>query len=138
MARDTRRRGGRYGCPCCGYPTLQERGAYEICFLCTWEDDGQDDPQADEVSGGQNGQYLVMYSPDSPDPRVGGGDGPAERQAKRAIVDAFDSMVGETDAEVLEALWRQVSESEKKLIRELLRRVCRYETQRAGGGTGES
>ena len=27
-------------CPCCGYRTLQERGIYEICPVCYWEDDG--------------------------------------------------------------------------------------------------
>lgn len=36
-------------CPCCGYRTLRERGAYEICPVCFWEDDGTTDP--DRVSG---------------------------------------------------------------------------------------
>lgn len=27
-------------CPCCGYRTLGERGVYEICKVCFWEDDG--------------------------------------------------------------------------------------------------
>ena len=26
-------------CPCCGYITLSERGTYEICPVCYWEDD---------------------------------------------------------------------------------------------------
>src|SRR5471032_1257400 len=34
---------GRVTCPACGYPTIGERTAYEICSLCAWEDDGQDD-----------------------------------------------------------------------------------------------
>ncbi|MFF1770133.1 CPCC family cysteine-rich protein [Streptomyces sp. NPDC058249] len=33
---------GPYGCPCCGFLTLDERGSYEICPVCFWEDDGQD------------------------------------------------------------------------------------------------
>ena len=37
-ARDT-----PYTCPCCGHPTLPERGAYDWCDECGWEDDGQDD-----------------------------------------------------------------------------------------------
>ena len=41
-------------CPCCGFKTLTGRGQYEICSVCFWEDDGQDDPQADEVWGGPN------------------------------------------------------------------------------------
>ena len=42
-------------CPCCGFKTLGERGGYEICAVCFWEDDGQDDEDADEVLGGPNG-----------------------------------------------------------------------------------
>lgn len=56
-------------------PTLSERGAYDICIACFWEDDGQDDPHADEVWGGPNHHYslsaaranfavyLTMYDP---------------------------------------------------------------------------
>ena len=31
--------GVRYDCPCCHYPMLVERGGYDICRLCNWEDD---------------------------------------------------------------------------------------------------
>ena len=41
--------GGPYACPCCGFLTLPSRGGYDICPVCFWEDDGQDDPAADEV-----------------------------------------------------------------------------------------
>jgi len=31
-------------CPGCGLPTLNARsGGYEICQICNWEDDSQDD-----------------------------------------------------------------------------------------------
>lgn len=46
-------------CPCCGYLTLTEAVAYEICPVCCWEDDGQDDPRADEVWGGPNGRLSL-------------------------------------------------------------------------------
>ncbi len=46
--------GGPYACPCCGYITLDERGGYEICAVCFWEDDGQDDHDADRIRGGPN------------------------------------------------------------------------------------
>lgn len=45
---------GPHACPCCGYLTLDGRGNYEICPVCRWEDDGQDDHDADEVRGGPN------------------------------------------------------------------------------------
>jgi hypothetical protein len=41
-------------CPCCGFRTLDERGMYDICPICFWEDDGQDDRDADKVRGGPN------------------------------------------------------------------------------------
>jgi hypothetical protein len=30
-------------CPCCNYKTISEKGNYEICPVCFWEDDGNDD-----------------------------------------------------------------------------------------------
>jgi hypothetical protein len=46
-------------CPCCGLKTLRERGGFEICPVCFWEDDGQDDENADEVLGGPNGEISL-------------------------------------------------------------------------------
>jgi len=46
-------------CPCCHYPTLGERAAFEICSICWWEDDGQGDDNADNVLGGPNGRYSL-------------------------------------------------------------------------------
>jgi hypothetical protein len=46
-------------CPCCGFKTLSARGGYEICAVCFWEDDGQDDDDADEVLGGPNGDLSL-------------------------------------------------------------------------------
>src|SRR5262245_55462925 len=49
-------------CPCCGYKTLGERGKYEICPVCFWEDDGQDEQIADEVWGGPNGALSLTQA----------------------------------------------------------------------------
>jgi len=46
-------------CPCCGCRTLSERSAFEICEVCYWEDDGQDDGDADENRGGPNGSLSL-------------------------------------------------------------------------------
>jgi hypothetical protein len=53
------RDGGPYPCPCCGCVTLPERGGYELCPVCFWEDDGQDDHDADQVRGGPNGSLSL-------------------------------------------------------------------------------
>lgn len=49
-----------YRCPCCRSLTLYERAGYEICPVCYWEDDGQDDPYADQTRGGPNGMSLTQ------------------------------------------------------------------------------
>jgi Cysteine-rich CPCC len=46
-------------CPCCGHTTLSERGAYEICGECGWEDDGQDDHDSAVIRGGPNGPLSL-------------------------------------------------------------------------------
>jgi hypothetical protein len=46
-------------CPCCRHLTLSERGGFEICPVCWWEDDGQDDHDADVVRGGPNGSLSL-------------------------------------------------------------------------------
>ncbi|HEY3831886.1 MAG TPA: CPCC family cysteine-rich protein [Acidimicrobiia bacterium] len=53
------RGGGPYTCPCCGHRTLAERGGYDICRECRWEDDGQDDHDSGEVRGGPNGRLSL-------------------------------------------------------------------------------
>jgi hypothetical protein len=48
-------------CPCCGYKTIEERGNYDICKVCWWEDDGQDNEHSEKIMGGPNyGISLVM------------------------------------------------------------------------------
>ena len=49
-------------CPCCRHLTLRERGAFEICSVCSWEDDGQDDQDADIVRGGPNGALSLTQA----------------------------------------------------------------------------
>ncbi|MGA7857783.1 MAG: CPCC family cysteine-rich protein [Terracidiphilus sp.] len=44
----------KHACPCCRFLTLDERGAYDICPVCFWEDDGQDDHDVNDVRGGPN------------------------------------------------------------------------------------
>jgi hypothetical protein len=48
-----------FACPCCRFLTLDERGGYEICPVCFWEDDGQDDQDASWVRGGPNGSISL-------------------------------------------------------------------------------
>ena len=51
-----------YRCPCCGYLTLHGRGEEEICPVCFWHDDGQDEHDADEVRGGPNGDLSLTIA----------------------------------------------------------------------------
>lgn len=53
------REGLSWACPCCCFLTLGERGGFEICPVCFWEDDGQDEHDADVVRGGPNGPLSL-------------------------------------------------------------------------------
>lgn len=76
---------GAEACPCCGYRTLEERCHYEICNVCGWEDDGQDNENADESWGGPNGNlslsqaranFLVYGTCEAADPSLPHGQKP--------------------------------------------------------------
>jgi hypothetical protein len=120
---------------------LSERGGYEICSLCNWEDDGQDDPHAEEVWGGPNGSYslvqaranfrqhLVMYDPVQPDTRIGGRDSAVELDAKRQIVAAFEAMRAAHDEASVGELWATVRDREAVLEAEVQRRVREHEAR---------
>jgi hypothetical protein len=51
-----------YRCPCCNCKTLFARGGFEICPVCFWQDDGQDDADADIVLGGPNGLLSLTQA----------------------------------------------------------------------------
>jgi hypothetical protein len=112
---------------------LAERGGYEICRLCGWEDDGQDDADADQVLGGPNHELsltaardnfmrnLEKHAPGSARFRA---PTTTEFAAKRKIMNAFDALKrapGQSD------LWAKIAEGERVLDEELHRRVLAIE-----------
>lgn len=72
---------GPYTCPCCYFRTLPERGGYDVCPVCRWEDDGQDDHDADDVRNGPNGA-LSLTAARSSFRRIGAVNDEARRQAR--------------------------------------------------------
>jgi len=51
-----------YRCPCCKFKTLLGRAGDEICPVCFWEDDGQDEHDADLVRGGPNAHLSLQHA----------------------------------------------------------------------------
>ncbi|HEV2273776.1 MAG TPA: CPCC family cysteine-rich protein [Acidobacteriaceae bacterium] len=49
----------RTRCLCCGYKTLVQPESLELCEVCWWQDDGQDDSDADVVRGTVNGRLSL-------------------------------------------------------------------------------
>jgi ribosomal protein L37AE/L43A len=47
----------KHACPVCGQHTLSERGTYEICAVCGWEDDPAQAKDPD-LAGGANRESL--------------------------------------------------------------------------------
>lgn len=116
----------REKCPCCGFPTIEERRIFDICELCHWEDDGQDDPYADEIWGGPNGDYslaearknfkehLIMYR----DRRNIENQTDKEIEIKKSIISMFVELDKcKPDSSEYEALWRKIKSYENKVIR---------------------
>jgi hypothetical protein len=48
-----------YRCPCCGYRTLAAPESMQLCPVCWWEDDGQEDDDATEVRLTVNGALSL-------------------------------------------------------------------------------
>lgn len=48
-------------CPCCGYASISRRGDFDICRVCWWEDDGQDNSCA-EVNFGPNRDVTLTQA----------------------------------------------------------------------------
>jgi len=132
-------------CPCCGFPTLSEAAADDICELCNWEDDGQGNADADAVLGGPNGNYslaearanfrrfLVMYRPDH-DTRATGPDTITELQIKRELIAAFERLQGTDEATDRAGIVASVHRLEGLLEAELDRSVRKYENEHRAGG----
>lgn len=132
----------RFKCPCCGYPTLSSKADYEICELCNWEDDGQDDEHANEVWGGPNGGYslaearknfslfMIMYSPGE-DSRITGEDSAMEREIKANLMVAFRKHAASSCGE-LAPLEGEILRLESLLEAEVVRRVREYERRAKG------
>ena len=89
----------RVPCPCCRYPTLNENAADEICELCRWQDDGQNDGSADEVWGGPNGDHSLITARASfrahrskYDPSDDRYNSPLEHEVKALLMTVFDQL----------------------------------------------
>jgi hypothetical protein len=127
----------RFNCPCCGYPTLPELNAYEICELCNWEDDGQDDETAEEVWGGSNSDYSlsearrnfklhrVMYEPGR-DQRMTKQDSELEYETKGELVAAFERLRN-NGLKNHETIYVEIQRLEQVLRDETSRQVREYE-----------
>jgi len=124
-----------HNCPCCGYPTLDARGDNEICELCGWEDDGQDDTHAHESWGTNSDytlaeardnfkRYMTMYRPEdevmfrrSRQKKLDGGRTVRDLVAvKKAITEKFDAIRSGQAAERHAQLVSELAELYRKLF----------------------
>ena len=122
----------RRNCLCCGFPTLTRADTYWWCHLCGWENDGQDDPHADEEWGGPNDvsltegrrnfeKYRDMYAPGQGNQLVG--DTEFDIRTKNLLVDAFRRHQQETNPSEMVKIEQEVWRLEKALADELHRKL---------------
>ncbi|MEK4525284.1 CPCC family cysteine-rich protein [Paenibacillus sp. FSL H8-0104] len=130
----------RYKCPCCGYLTLFE--LFEICSMCNWEDDGQDDSHAEERWGGPNGDYtlsearanfkrhLHMYREPIEDKY--------EYSLKKLLIQKHHIYIENNEM----ALWEQIIDVKTKLDNLIGEKITKYEkdieNRRKNGYEGDS
>jgi hypothetical protein len=138
----TTKRQQAVACPCCGYPTLSRPAAFEICRLCDWEDDGQDDAAADEVWAGPNGgyslaqarwnfrAYRVMYAPGR-DQRIAAGDSELAYETKGALMAAYDRLRSAAP-EAMPSIRAEVRRLNAILQADTKRRIRAYEASLRG------
>ena len=123
----------RVSCPCCRYPTLFEKARDEICELCGWQDDGQDDKDAAEVWGGPNDDHSLITARASfreyrntrapTDERY---HSPIEHDVKGLLMQVFDQL-NECPEYEKEALRQTVNCLEGVLSAETSRRVAQIQ-----------
>ncbi len=87
-------------CACCGYQTIEEKGCFEICPICYWEDDAvqEADPW---FSGGANKPSLHQ----------------AQLNFKMfgAMEERFQKKVREVNSQDLKcSTWRELVEADKQ------------------------
>jgi hypothetical protein len=102
------------------------RATFEICKICWWEDDGQDDDDADDIRGAPNSdysltearenfqQFLIKYHPDQ-DRRIGGPDSEQLLAVKRDLIETFEAMRAEPSTQELNELWGRVQVLEQRI-----------------------
>lgn len=93
----------KYPCPCCGLPTIDEPGIYDICAVCWWEDDGHDglspfSPNRISLleARANFSLHYTMFAPGlEPD---GIADTLEQRERKRLLVALFEQLRSDTDS----------------------------------------
>jgi hypothetical protein len=110
---------------------------YDICDLCDWEDDGQDDENASIVSGGPNSgysleqartnfqKYKTMYSPDN-NTTIFDGDSDLRVSLKNELIGVFEKMLSLGSSKT-NSLWKRALKLEKSLYKELGDSIKEYE-----------
>lgn len=112
----------RYPCPCCGLPTVDEPGIYDICAVCWWEDDGHEGEspfspnrlslaRAKENFRANLSMFAAGQEPE------GIADTEAQKQRKRALLSTFDLLRSDTDSGSQERLRADM----KRVIEEIRR-----------------
>ena len=107
------------------HKTLERRDKHEICCLCIWEDDGEDDTNTDGWGGGPNGAYSLtqaranflafgtMYHPEN-NTTVTGNDSAEIVALKRELIGLYEALPS-MDEDRLVAHWKGILDQERTL-----------------------
>lgn len=88
----------REQCPCCGYFTLDGRGAYDICPVCWWENDDAEEAHGKLAPGRPEGpNHVHLWQARENFVAFGASE---ERHKSHARPPRDDEMLGAMDVEL--------------------------------------
>jgi len=120
-------------CPGCSFPSFSEDWSHNICIVCNWQHDGQDDPYANEIWGGPNyelslteNRLNICRTLKEKSEKIGGkiNEAPSEIleifKAHRHRMDSFD------EDKMMNALrnspiWKEWDEASKEILNDLVK-----------------
>lgn len=113
----------RYPCPCCGLPTIDEPGIYDICAVCWWEDDGHDgespySPNRVSLARARanfRANLSMFAAGEEPE---GFADSEEQKARKRALLSSFELLRSDTDSGSQEAIREEIKRAIEEIRRE--------------------
>jgi len=118
-------------CPGCGFPSFSKDWFHQICSVCNWQHDGQDDPNEDESWGGPNkislteNRLIICRSLKTLSIEIGGEVNTDPQNIIDILKSHKERMNSFDDEKFMHALrtdpiWKEYDEASKEVLKDLI------------------